>query len=429
MHAGQSEGTPQIEITLVHGTWGNVIPSRRVRWFEPQSEFRTQLEELLPREVTVVFREFLWSGANSIAARSDAAARLARELSEADAKRPMSKQVVIAHSHGGNLALDALRMAETSSRVPLITMGTPFIEIKPIEDRGSIVRPAHALIYSLVAAMVASLATLVLPAEFDILEIGNRILAINLAISVCMLIGLKFMVFSDRSFLKSEIKSEQKVFPVLVVRSMDDEAHLALMAGAVAGRLSIIFLSLCYAAFILSCLAKFGPIICAAILAIMMSSSWILAIVTGALFVFGEKFSIWRTLLFAVPMFLTGAVTLFALLSDTRSETLLLVLNVASFAYALLIVVMFVLLLLISLARCINGRELIFGGALLEINVQSVPDIQSVQVITLPSETKASPRLQHSIYRNSGCPATISKWMAAEMHAPHARTIKMVPES
>jgi hypothetical protein len=50
----------------------------------------------------------LWSGANSIFVRDTTAHVLAEHLSAEHAEHPQATQLIIAHSHGGNIALRAL---------------------------------------------------------------------------------------------------------------------------------------------------------------------------------------------------------------------------------------------------------------------------------------------------------------------------------
>src|SRR5262249_61467715 len=103
-------------IILVHGTWGRgIFPKisdlrRRYlfrgskRWFEDGSEFYKRLKlHGWP------IRAFLWSGANSVHARDGAA----RELSDLLADHVTT--VIIAHSHGGNVALRALQYLGSSA--------------------------------------------------------------------------------------------------------------------------------------------------------------------------------------------------------------------------------------------------------------------------------------------------------------------------
>ena len=80
-----------------------------------------------------------WSGANSIYVRDKTAQVLAEHLSAEHAEHPQDTQLIIAHSHGGNIALRALHHlhkhnasqsdgADTANPL-VVTLATPFIEI------------------------------------------------------------------------------------------------------------------------------------------------------------------------------------------------------------------------------------------------------------------------------------------------------------
>src|SRR5262249_47418936 len=101
-------------ITLVHGTWlRGFLPkfrsSKRSFWFEGDSPFRSQLSSSLNcRDIPHKITPLLWSGANSIFVRDKTAHVLAEHLSAEHAEHPEATQLIIAHSHGGNIALRAL---------------------------------------------------------------------------------------------------------------------------------------------------------------------------------------------------------------------------------------------------------------------------------------------------------------------------------
>ena len=108
---------------LVHGTWarglachlleafGAALPSLRVSrlrrcsriWADEDSAFRMAIEAQ-----SRTFTKFDWSGSNSFAARRQAAIDLADYLRREVARAPRAAHVIIAHSHGGNVAMQAL---------------------------------------------------------------------------------------------------------------------------------------------------------------------------------------------------------------------------------------------------------------------------------------------------------------------------------
>ena len=137
---------PQLLITTVHGTWGRGFRPRpqrdNRRWFGEESPFVDRLiQELgdIPHKITPL----LWTGANSIYERDETAHVLAERLSAQHAEHPQATQLVIAHSHGGNIALralyllrkrDASRLCGAEILTPLVvTLATPFIEVQPAD--------------------------------------------------------------------------------------------------------------------------------------------------------------------------------------------------------------------------------------------------------------------------------------------------------
>jgi hypothetical protein len=107
-------------------------------WFEEGSPFLARLSTELcdiPHKITPL----LWSGKNSISKRDKAAHDLAEHLSAEHAEHPEATQLIIAHSHGGNIALralhhlrprDAAQLDGADRALPLVvTMATPFIEV------------------------------------------------------------------------------------------------------------------------------------------------------------------------------------------------------------------------------------------------------------------------------------------------------------
>lgn len=111
---------PGFVITLVHGTWADTRG-----WVAPGSFLRRELEGQLG---SVVFREFAWTSAHTHAARAEAGVRLGKFIRAGHAQYPGAKHVVIAHSHGGVVALYALRDAEANRVISgIVTLATPFV--------------------------------------------------------------------------------------------------------------------------------------------------------------------------------------------------------------------------------------------------------------------------------------------------------------
>lgn len=140
-------------ITLVHGTWADTRG-----WVAPGSVMRRELEARLPSTSlraggSVVFREFPWSSSHTHAARTEAGVRLARFVRGGHAQYPEAKHFIICHSHGGIVALYAMRDAEADRVVSgIVTLATPFVSARPRRFRPYI----GAITFMLVAAPIVA---------------------------------------------------------------------------------------------------------------------------------------------------------------------------------------------------------------------------------------------------------------------------------
>ncbi len=106
---------------IIHGT-----ASRGARWTLPNSKIRRRLERHFDRRGRTV--SFEWSGTNSNAARLTAGEELARRISELyeEFHAPI---YLVAHSHGGNIALYAMRNPSVEEKVAgVICIGTLFVK-------------------------------------------------------------------------------------------------------------------------------------------------------------------------------------------------------------------------------------------------------------------------------------------------------------
>ncbi len=131
-----SMAEPTMVLTLVHGTFAS-----EADWVKEGSILRRTLAG--QRGATVVFRSCRWSGGNTHAQRLDDAELLRCDLHKALAEFPNGKHFVLAHSHGGNLALYALRDRVLQSQLAgVVTMGTPFLHCtqREVETPASIIK-------------------------------------------------------------------------------------------------------------------------------------------------------------------------------------------------------------------------------------------------------------------------------------------------
>jgi hypothetical protein len=111
-------------VTLVHGTF-----ARRAKWVQSSSLIYRELTKNLP--APVVITAFGWSGRNSASARERAAEELAAQLRQRLSEYPSAQHVLIGHSHGGNVALKAVMIANLSDAVRVVCLSTPFFNVTP----------------------------------------------------------------------------------------------------------------------------------------------------------------------------------------------------------------------------------------------------------------------------------------------------------
>jgi hypothetical protein len=149
-----SNGLPKVVVHAVHGTWPYGLRAQVLRrrpatdsddipWFLAGSSFHSELVGLSGR--TIEWVPFEWSGANSFARRHAAAMALSVHCSEWFSRLPESEHIVIAHSHGGSVAISAARNLDAQGEgrlTKIITMATPFAQtrISDLDDRQLLAR-------------------------------------------------------------------------------------------------------------------------------------------------------------------------------------------------------------------------------------------------------------------------------------------------
>lgn len=117
-----------VHIITVHGTFSgrrNIAePAEADReFFSEKSDFAQALKSDLNIKR---WHEYEWGGANLESDRRRASKKFTRYIKRLNLP-PEEDVVILAHSHGGNVALDGLRKAPISNRISLYTFGTPFI--------------------------------------------------------------------------------------------------------------------------------------------------------------------------------------------------------------------------------------------------------------------------------------------------------------
>jgi pimeloyl-ACP methyl ester carboxylesterase len=133
--------TTEVVVTLVHGTWAH-----GAAWTQPDSAFCTQLREELQvyGAASVTFSRFDWSGGNTHFDRRLASIQLRKHLLDLLGTEPDARHYVVAHSHGGNVALRALRSSPALCRKVsgIAALATPFLTFRQQSFRLALLRPA-----------------------------------------------------------------------------------------------------------------------------------------------------------------------------------------------------------------------------------------------------------------------------------------------
>jgi hypothetical protein len=222
-------------VTLVHGTF-----ARNAEWTK-QGSLLTDRLDAAGYEVV----RFPWSGRNSFHARRQAATELSRHLFSVNEDNPGVKQIVISHSHGGNVALQAVHDVEasvdafTGGRIELISLATPYIYATRRKT------PLTLLIVAAWVGILVLFSTLVLASLGENagnvhLEPYHLILAVViLAEFIVVGIGLKLhgrpnVVDNIEVHLDSELGcSSVQHGQLLAIRAPGDEATAMLGSGQV----------------------------------------------------------------------------------------------------------------------------------------------------------------------------------------------------
>src|SRR4051812_33993109 len=155
-------------VTTIHGTF-----AKRAVWTGPDSPLSQYLRTHVSGPVRIA--PFEWSGRNSFEARSDAARRLREHLEAIARAEPDSRQFVVAHSHGGNVALLAAGDGILTSPVAgIVCLSTPFLQAWPRALGAARVVTAAAG----TLLLIANLLYLFLRGQFD-----HSILAASIAVA------------------------------------------------------------------------------------------------------------------------------------------------------------------------------------------------------------------------------------------------------
>lgn len=380
---------PRLLITLVHGTWPRgLFPKiarfkqwarrllRRKRlspspfWFEEGSPFLDRLSTDLadiPHKIGSVD----WSGANSIFVRDRTAHILAEHLSAEHADYPQATQLIIAHSHGGNIAIRALHHLKQRDASPsgnkganplVVTLATPFVEVHQA-DLGGLPRLIRFAAASAILLTSLIFAGAILPSEVSIVSF-----LLGLIFFAAFCFAVQFIVsnwLSGKGDARRQNQIERLVEAtrlgeivspqaerLLIMRAIDDEASLVLALGTISSYVTSKAIRLVYHLMFIIVLST---------LALTTREGDALKVVWSALIL--------------------------------------------------------ILLGLYSLARAAHGSELAKSPMECQVSTQSTPDvIGPSKIVTLVQRTFVR-SLRHGIYDHDDCAKTISDWARSQLCA------------
>ncbi len=390
-------GGIRLEITLVHGTWARglaflawrrVDPRSPAKWCRPESTFCTALHSELDR---LGYRHDVstleWTGANSLRARHDAAVNLAGKLTTRRRETDTDvRQVVIAHSHGGNIALQARHLMEQvgklNTKLSIVTIATPFVRVTAQENltKWQSVLVGMAAPYLIMA--------IILYIHFD--EITAQGWNISLTV-LQLMIGAGVFGFAWMTVYGMETWGSKVVkyghyselgdnVSLLVLRGTEDEATMVLTLGLIGVRIYDLVV-------------------------LILGRSALVPMIMGAL--------IWLLWPLGQLMLLAIGPSAFALI-DQIGELLNQVMIIGGGVFMYVGGILFAGLALAALFRSVFGWEVMLGYAQVGVTAHSVPDVASrITVKTLSRGSQGDAPILHSLYDHPDCVRTIAAWLAA----------------
>lgn len=224
-------------VTLVHGTFGR-LPGTDAAWTREPSVLRRTLRAELGDDV--VFTTFRWSGMNWPSARYAAAAGLRAHLRDVAATHPDRRRYVVAHSHGGNVALYALRDIECDATEPsvggVVCLSTPFIAAQPRAVTAFRFVSTYAVLLVTFFALVANAMGIVVTPWIATLDPSDALLQAILLNEIWLEFGLcAFLAWHATNALvrlarhrRDRIAVGRIQTPIRICRSVGDEASALL---------------------------------------------------------------------------------------------------------------------------------------------------------------------------------------------------------
>jgi len=203
-----------VTVSLLHGTF-----AKGSTWPVIEAELRKQLAG---RDLTITYPP--WSGTNTVKGRLDGATRLAGHITAQAHEKRAADHFIVAHSHGGNVALLALRDPEVRAAVRgVVCLSTPFLVCRPrtFPSNGREVHEAAAAMGGMMFLFY-----LVWRATGGALTVYGTA-AITTVLSLCAMPLFRRWHERALAFLE-RVRPGPPGTPILVIRSQADEASLLL---------------------------------------------------------------------------------------------------------------------------------------------------------------------------------------------------------
>ncbi len=245
----------ELVIHTVHGTWPygyshqpeleknvhsfSLGDDEILPWFLEGSAF----ERAVIGESNAIWKPFKWKGTNSFRTRAEAAHDFHEHLKESFAEFPQGKHVIVAHSHGGTVAVSTCTKLSDKERERIegiVTMAAPFITLKSNISSSSI--PQY--VFSRLALFLIPLCVVVISIAFC-LDFSQPIIN-GFFVSAILWIALTFLTFlhADRlvphhifsttealDIFDSFDGTKQFKNPLVALRAPGDEASLVIIAA------------------------------------------------------------------------------------------------------------------------------------------------------------------------------------------------------
>lgn len=377
-------------VTLVHGTWGRGPsrvarrnPERHAPWCRDNSRFVRALDECFEGAgLNIAYSRFNWSGANSIEDRYWASERLCSQIVRV---RSWGKpHLIIGHSHGGNVALEALELyCKRGHEEPpaLATMATPFLFMEKVPHRRDfwLAGPVEFL-------CLAGLAYWLLISPLSALFAGLPFLAVPVAIMGLALAGVCTILLGTPPKNTWKWNACSRVWDpgtnLLVLRGTEDEAGFALTLSLLAIRLTDL-IAIVYT--LARALIDLIAILCFIIIPMTLAGAFAFDIVLGG----DRAHSGWIV---------------------TQLRALLPLAGTIAFCIGLVVAIR---LIIPALAKASFGWELIRGPGALSVSANSVPDgCANLTVRTLSRAQHRSLLSLHSLHDHREAAPAIAEWAA-----------------